>query len=35
MNKVSFSPPYVDAVVYWIKPLTLDQRGAGLIPVNA
>ena len=23
------------AVVYWIEPLTLDQRVAGSIPVNA
>ena len=22
-------------MVYWIEPLTLDQRFAGLIPVNA
>ena len=28
-------PPSESAVVYWIEPLTLDQRVAGSIPVNA
>ena len=32
---VSVTYDYGGAVVYWIEPLTLDQRVAGLILVNA